>query len=155
MSPRRSSRKKKRKVGPRAIVPEDEDAGENEIVTFGPLELLSDLRQQAQKNLHGQEQTKDLEYLIGTVRGLIATNIDIWERCKHHVTCTRAGVRAYYGGPARVQIGSDVKFTEQVDMVKLSYHKVHVEKNKNYESVNINTTKLPEYKTFDVPPSIP
>eukprot|EP01083_Nonionella_stella_P012985 36671_1 len=142
MSPRRSSRKKKRKVGPRAIVPEDEDAGENEIVTFGPLELLSDLRQQAQKNLHGQEQTKDLEYLVGAVRGIITTNKEIWERCKHHVTNTRASTR-YGCSTQRVAIASDKKFIGQVDMVKVSYHKVHAKKCPSYGSVNFTTAESP------------
>jgi len=159
LSPRRSIRKKKRKVGPRAVVPEDEDTGENDIFASEPLKLLSDLRQQAQKNLHGQEQTKDLEFLVGAVRGIITTNKEIWERCKYHVTHTRAQARSMYTCPsailARVAIASDKKFIGQVDMVKLSYHKVHAKKCPRYGSVNITTTKSTEYKTFASPPLIP
>jgi len=101
-------------------------------------DFLKDLRNKAQKTLASGDD-KDLEYMVKLVRGLIAANTEIWERCSEHMV---------HKGDAVIPV---------IKMKKLCYEQAFAKTSTSYQtqSSSITTQLVPRTKDFGKAPSIP
>lgn len=102
--------------------------------TVGILDLIQRKRDETKKRLnHSHLGEKDVEYMVKSIKGLIAINKEIWDRCED---CT-------------VVRQSSADATKQVAVYRESYENVQVKNGSLVICPGI------EVKTFDPPTAMP
>lgn len=119
-------------------------------------DFLNDLRNNAQRLLSRSDDERDVEYMVNLVRGLIAANDEIWDRCKSHMV------------ERRYELDTTRRAT--VKMIRTSYQRVQVKTKQHDElqqdqlpdgtrtgpiSMHISVNRDPNTSDFEPPPSIP